>query len=536
MLFWVIIAVMTAATTLALLGPVARARKTASATPESHDVEVYRDQLSEVDRDLADGLVEPVQAEVARTEISRRLLAAARKSDAADADAAGADSSKLRRAVAIAVVIFMPLAAVTAYIELGRPDLPQLPLAARLQAEPQSTDIAMLITRAEQHLAANPNDGRGWDVLGPIYLRTGRFDDAAAALQKAIALLGPSPERQANLGEALFSAAGGIVTEQASLSFQTARELDPTDPRPRFYLALALAQEGKTTEARAAFTSMLESAPEGAPWIQAVQSQIAALQPEAESAVPGNPSAADIAAAQNMSPEDRQAMIGSMIESLAAKLADNPDNIEGWQRLVRSYAVTGSRDKAQTALDQAFAVFAPSGPERQALNALANELGLTATPTLGGVPVAPSAPAEPQTGNEPSASAETPFILPGAGANAAPAMDAGEEVQASAEAASAAPGEPSRADVAAAAEMSPADRAAMIRGMVESLDARLADNPDNIEGWLRLVRSYAALGDRAAAEQALARATDTFPGDSEGGLQLAGLAAQLGLGTEVEGQ
>ena len=86
MLFWVIAAVMTAAATLALLGPVARARKFVSAAPESHDVEVYRDQLSEVDRDLADGLVEPVQAEVARTEISRRLLTAARKSEAAGAD------------------------------------------------------------------------------------------------------------------------------------------------------------------------------------------------------------------------------------------------------------------------------------------------------------------------------------------------------------------------------------------------------------------------------------------------------------------
>jgi len=535
MLFWVIVAAMTAATTLALLGPVARARKAESMTPESHDVEVYRDQLSEIDRDLADGLVEPVQAEVARTEISRRLIAAGRKIDAADAAGAGVDTSKLRRVVAIAVVIFMPVAALSAYIQLGRPDLPQLPLSARMQAEPQSTDIAMLITRAEEHLAANPNDGRGWDVLGPIYMRTGRFDDAVAALQKAIALLGPSPERQASLGEALFSAAGGVVTEQASLAFQTARELDPTDPRPRFYLALALAQAGKTTEARAAFTGMLQTAPQDAPWIPAVQSQIAALQPDSGSAVPGNPSAADIAAAQNMSPADRQAMIGSMIESLAAKLADNPENIEGWLRLVRSYVVTGSRDEAQVALDQAFEVFAPSGPERQALNALANELGLIATPTLGGVPVAPAAPAAPQSESQPSPAAKTPFILPDSSADAVPATDV-VEPETSGGTASATPGGPSEAEIAAAAEMSPADRAAMIRGMVESLDARLAENPDNIEGWLRLVRSYAALGDRAAAEQALTRATDTFPGDSEGGRQLAGLAAQLGLEPEVEGQ
>tara|TARA_R110002020_G_scaffold18931_7_gene65457 strand:+ start:3682 stop:5289 length:1608 start_codon:yes stop_codon:yes gene_type:complete len=535
MLFWVLAAVMTAAATLALLGPVARARRSAPDAPESHDVEVYRDQLTEIDRDLADGLVDSVQADVARTEISRRLLTAARKIEAANADSAAADNSRLRRAVVIAVALFMPVAAVTAYVELGRPDLPQLPLSARLQTEPQSTDIGMLIAKAEQHLADNPDDGRGWDVLGPIYMRTGRFEDAAAAFQRAISILGPSPSRQAGLGEALFSAAGGIVTEEASLAFQTARELDSTDPRPRFYLAIALAQSGKTTEARAAFAGMLATAPEGAPWIPAVESQIAALQTGSAADAPRNPSAADIAAAQNMSPEDRQAMIGSMIESLAAKLAANPDNIEGWLRLVRSYVVSGSRDKAQVALDRAFAVFTPSGAENRALNALANELGLIATPTLGGVPVAPKTPAAGQSGGEPSAAAKTPFILPGARADGAPDQ-APTEAPAGANAEQAAPGGPRQADVAAAANMSTADRTSMIRGMVASLDAKLQDNPDNLEGWLRLVRSYAVLGDRAAAEQAVVRASATFPGDSEGGQALAGLAAELGLDNVVEGQ
>ena len=537
MLFWVIAAIMTAVTTVALLGPVARVRKSTPDAPEFHDVEVYSDQLSEVDRDLADGLVDPDQAEVARTEISRRLLAAARKGETANAKGRPADNRGLRRVVVTIVALFMPLAAVTAYLELGRPDLPQLPLAARLQAEPQSTDIAMLIAKAEQHLIENPDDGRGWDVLGPIYLRTGRFEDAAAAFQKAISILGPSPARLASLGEALFSAAGGIVTEEAKLAFQTARELDSTDPRPQFFLAVALAQSGKTTEARAAFNGMLESAPAGASWISVVQSQLAALDTGAESAplsvpgsaVPRNPSAADIAAAQNMSPEDRQAMIGSMIENLEARLADNPENIEGWLRLVRSHVVTGNRDKAQAALDRAFAVFAPSGAENQTLNRMANEFGLVATPTLGGVPMAPAVPALDLPAIEPSAAAKTPFILPGTNSDPAPAP-------APAEAGSAAPGGPSKADVAAAANMSAEDRVSMIRDMVASLDAKLADNPDNIEGWLRLVRSYAVLGDRTAAESALNRAAGTFSGDSEGGRALAELAVQIGLEPVVEGK
>jgi len=539
MLFWVIAAVMTAIATLALLGPVARARSQEPDAPELHDVEVYRDQLSEVDRDLADGLVEPAQAEVARTEISRRLLAAARKSEAADSEGTLASNRGLRRAAVILVALFMPLTALTAYLELGRPDLPQLPLSVRLQADPQANDIAMLISRAEQHLAENPDDGRGWDVLGPIYLRTGRYEDSANAFKKAISILGPSPTRLSSLGEALFSGSGGIVTEEANLAFQTARELDSTDPKPQFFLAVALAQSGKTTEARTAFNGMLATAPADAPWIPAVQQQLAELQngagtvplSGAGSRALQNPSAADIAAAQNMSPEDRQAMIGSMVENLEAKLADNPDNVAGWLRLVRSHVVTGSRDKAQAALDRAFTAFAPAGPESQALNALANELGLVSTPTLGGVPVAPAVPAQEQPSVKPSAAAKTPFILPGAGTDTASA-----QVPAPAATPSAAPGGPTKADIAAAANMSGEDRASMIRTMVQSLDAKLTDNPDNLDGWLQLVRSYAVLEDRAAAENALERAGVVFPGDSEGGRTLAELAAQLSLEPVVEGQ
>lgn len=531
MLFWVIAAILTAIVTLALLGPVARARSAASDAPGRHDMEVYRDQLAEVDRDLADGLVDEAQAEVARTEISRRLLAASRKSEAAESEGAKSPNHRLQRVAVYAVAIFMPLTAVITYLELGRPDLPQLPLSARLQAEPENTDIAMLVARAEQHLAENPADGRGWAVLGPIYMRTGRFAESAEAFRKSIALLGPSPARLASLGEALFSASGGIVTEEAVLAFQTARELDPNDPRPQFFLAIGMAQAGKRDEARAAFNAMMATAPEGAPWIAAVESQLAALDAPSgplagpiaggDGMAPGNPTAADIAAAQDMSPEDRQAMIGSMIERLEARLADNPDNIEGWLRLVRSHMVTGNRDKAQSALDRAFAAFANASAENQALSALAQELGLFATSTLGGVPVAPASPAGETASASQTAPTTTPFILEGV----SPQTDAAAPAAG-----------PSQDDVAAAAAMSAEDRASMIQGMVASLDAKLTENPDNIDGWLRLVRSYAVLGDRTAAGLALRRASVAFPGSTEGGQALAELATQLGLETELEGQ
>ncbi|WP_417426305.1 c-type cytochrome biogenesis protein CcmI [Hoeflea sp.] len=531
MLFWVIAAVMTAVATLVLLGPLARARSQSADVPELHDVEVYRDQLAEVDRDLAGGLVEPTQAEVARTEISRRLLTAARKSDAAEAGVGSHNNRGLRRAAIVLVALFMPLAALTVYLEIGRPDLPQLPLAARLQADPENVDIAMLVSRAEQHLAGNPDDGRGWEVLGPIYLRTGQFPESVAAFRKAVALLGPSAGRLSNLGEALYSEAGGVVTEEAGLAFQTARELDPSDPKPQFFLALALSQSGKREAALSAFSVMAENAPVDAPWLPAVRTRIAELQADSGPApgplsgagsMPRGPSAADIAAAQDMSPEDRQAMIGTMIAGLEARLAENPDNIEGWLRLVRSLVVSGERNRAQTALDRAFAVFATPGTDNQRLVTIAEELDLGATATLGGVPMAPPRPALQSAPSKPAAALGTPFILP-------------EANPGTANAATQAVG-PSEADIAAADSIPAEDRMAMIRGMVESLDAKLSENPDNMEGWLRLVRSYAVLGDPGAAGAALRKASVTFPGDSEGGRALAELAAELGLNVGMDSQ
>ncbi|WP_421778919.1 c-type cytochrome biogenesis protein CcmI [Hoeflea sp.] len=535
---------MTALVTLALIGPVMRSRNSTSDAPELHDMEVYRDQLAEVDRDLSDGLIDDAQAEVARTEISRRLLAASRKSKAADPSES--KNAGFRRAAVIAVAVFMPLVAVTAYLELGRPDLPQLPLSARLQADPENTDIAMLVARAEQHLAENPNDGRGWSVLGPIYLRTGRFADAAEAFRKTIALLGPTPDRLANLGEALVSADGGRVTEEAKLAFQTARELDPNDPRPQFFLAIGLAQAGKEAEARAAFDAMIATAPEGAPWVAAVEAQIAALDSSAGpisgpvsgpasggqvagASAPGNPTAADIAAASEMSPEERQSMIASMIESLETRLASDPDNIEGWLRLVRSHVVTGNREKAQTALDRAFAVFANDNAEKQALNAIAREFGLVATSTLGGVPVAPADPGGQTALVAPDTKPATPFILDGAATNptSEPEVDSGSAAE---------PSGPTQGDIEAAAALSNEERGDMIRGMVASLDAKLTENPDNLEGWLRLVRSYAVLGDASAAASALQRAQVAFPDGSRGAQALAELAGSLGIAAKVENQ
>src|SRR5690606_11432512 len=119
----------------------------------------------------------------------------------------------------------------------------------RLAKNPADSSIEELVARAEAHLAANPSDGRGWDVVAPIYLRMQRFSDSATAYRNAIRLDGNSAARQAGLGEAIANAAGGIVSTDAQAAFEAALKLDPSDAKANFYLAMGLAQEGRSEEA-----------------------------------------------------------------------------------------------------------------------------------------------------------------------------------------------------------------------------------------------------------------------------------------------
>lgn len=384
MIFWIIAACLTAGVAAVLLAPLARPGRARFAA-EGNDVAVYRDQLGELDRDVEGGLIAGSEADVARAEIGRRLLAAARENNAAPVAA----RPSLRRAASVAVVVLVPVLALGAYLTLGAPGLPSEPLAGREAGPGGDPELGKLIQKAEDHLRSNPNDGRGWDVLAPIYLRTGRLGDAEAAFENAIRLLGETADRESGLGEALTMANNGQVTDTAQAAFEKAQKLAPGDPRSAFFLAMGLAQDGKRAEAVAAFKAMEAKGPPDAPWLPAVRQQIAALggtpevaedgspaSPQVSPAPPGNPSAADVAAAQSMSAGDRMAMIKDMVGRLDAELRDQPRNIEGWKRLVRSYMVLNDPAKAKDALSRALAVFPPDSTDGKALVAMAGELGI----------------------------------------------------------------------------------------------------------------------------------------------------------------
>lgn len=373
MLFWIVVSVLTAAVAVALLLPLMRAEAKTD-IPQSHDVEVYRDQLTELQRDQANGLISGDEAEFAKAEVARRLLAANEAVKAA-APVSGRRANRIAQA---AVIVFLPLLGLCLYLATGRPDLPDAPLAMRL-ANP-GEDINILIAKAEQHLVQNPEDGAGWDLLAPIYYREGRIEDAGAAYQNAIRILGPTPMRLAGYAESLIALSGGLITTEAQDALKQSLEMAPNDPRSEYYLALALKQQGKTEEARTAFEALVRSSPKDAPWLPLVNSHLAELGGGVaqNDKAPGNPTQADVAAAQAMDGADRNAMIEGMVSSLAEKLKQDPDNFEGWMRIIRSYAVLDRKADAVEALRQGLQAFPAGSEEGRSLLALASELGIDA--------------------------------------------------------------------------------------------------------------------------------------------------------------
>ncbi len=365
MTLWFVFALMTAAAIFAVLWPLGRGSR-----PQNDGTEaaVYKDQLAEIDRDVSAGLINIPEAEAARVEISRRLLAAADHRR----DPPSAPNIGLRRAAAVIALVGLPAVAVALYYPLGSPRLEDFPLAQRTRTPDATQPLDDLVAQVEQHLDKNPTDGRGWSVLAPVLARLGRYDDAIRAFRNSITYNGDSAERRADLGEALIGAAGGVVTGEAKAEFERALALNADEVKASYFLGLAAEQDGRATEAASIWRAMLAKAPANAPWRPLVQ---AALLRVGGSPVPALSDDA-VAAAKDMKETDRNAMIRGMVDRLATRLKQNGDDVEGWLRLVRAYMVLGDADKAKGALTDARQAVA-NDPERlRQLNEGLKNLGL----------------------------------------------------------------------------------------------------------------------------------------------------------------
>jgi len=375
MTLWLVFALMTAVAVFAVLWPLSR-RAVARGGSE---VVVYRDQLDEIARDRAAGLIGEAEAEAARIEVSRRLLAAAEAAEPETAAEAASGTSALwrRRGTALAGLLLLPAGAAALYLALGSPQLPGAPLAARLAAIHQSGSLASMVSQVEAHLERNPNDVRGYEVLAPVYLRIGRFADAVTARRKLLALAGESADREADLGEALTAAANGIVTDEAKSAFDRAIKRDAKQLKARFFIGLAAEQDGDKAKAATIWRGLLDEAPPGAPWIAMVSEALARVggTPPPAAAAPG-PNAQQVEAAAGMSAEDRNAMIRGMVAKLAERLKQNGDDVEGWQRLLRAYMVLGERDKAIAAAADAKHALAGSADKLSRIEAIIKDMGI----------------------------------------------------------------------------------------------------------------------------------------------------------------
>ena len=383
MTIWIVAIFLTLAAAMALGRPLLR-KPVAGGNAAAYDREVYKDQLEELERDEARGLISGREAEEARAEIGRRLL----KADAEVRAARSASGSKMAGLVAGLAILSVPLVSWGLYASIGSPSLPDQPLAMRMEKNPANSSVAELVARAEDHLRRNPDDATGWEVLGPIYMRLGRFDDSANAWRNLIRIKGENAARLNGLGEALGAGAQGMVSGASLEAFRKALELEPGNEKSRFFVAVGAAQAGRLEEARAEWKSLSEEAADGSPWRLAALNAIRESGGEVPSAPqaaqsgsasePRGPSAEDVAAAQEMSASDRQAMIEGMIAQLDDRLKENPDDAPGWQRLIRAYAVMGRTEDAQAALVRGLKAFEGKPEQAGQLTAFAQSLGIAA--------------------------------------------------------------------------------------------------------------------------------------------------------------
>lgn len=343
--------------------PVWRARQRAPRA--AVELAIYRDQLGEIERDLERGLLRPAEAKAARIEVEHRLLRAGRRAGGDAEQPAG--PSRAGRVAAVVAACLAPVAAIYLYTDLGRPSLPDQPLATRAPAaeDPQMAAIGRMVAGLEQRLKEHPDDLAGWLRLGRSRLVLNDPDAALVAYRKAVDLKADDPEALGGLGEALTRVAG-TVTPDAQQAFEQLRKAAPGDPRALYYLGLAAAEAGDGQGAIDRWRELLGSAPAEAPWRGQIEESIrraareAGLDPaRALADLPAPPAAPDDADRQEaariaaLPPDEQAAAIHGMVDQLQARLERDGGNAEGWQRLAQARLMLGDATAAQAAFAKA---------------------------------------------------------------------------------------------------------------------------------------------------------------------------------------
>jgi len=400
-MLWMILTLMTVLAAVGLAIPLIR-RHDAARTARNDVVQVLKGQLSEIETQALSGALPLDEADALKSDVKRRVLAEGRSPEAA----ARPLSERSLLGLALGLVAVVVLAATGLYLKMGRPEVASArPALAASQggaaagAHPDG-DVPSMIAALENRMKESPQDAEGWRMLGWSYLQVGRNAEAAEAYGRAAGLEPGNAQYLSAQGEATVLAAQGAVTPAAEAVFRKALAADPADPRARYYLAVARDQAGDQAGAMADWIALLKSAPADAPWAPEVRTfvekvahergvdltgklppagaaPVAAAAPDIAPPTVG-PTAADVAAAGQMTDAGRASMIDGMVGRLEARLKANPRDLERWQQLMRSRMVLGQSEAAADAYRRATKVYAGSPSDLTVLRQTATGLGIPA--------------------------------------------------------------------------------------------------------------------------------------------------------------
>jgi cytochrome c-type biogenesis protein CcmH len=333
------------AVTVFVLLPLLRPRSAGPAAGE-YDQAVYRDQLRELDRDVGRGVLTEAEAASARLEVQRRLLAAS----AMPVRAARTGRSPV---VATVVVLIVVGGSVGLYLRMGAPAMPDMPFASRT-IDTRTEQIAQALVRLKQAAEAEPKNAQAWLNYGRALGELSQWSLAADALKHAIDLGQDNADIMAAYGELLTLSAGGSVVPAARAAFASALAKNPTQQTARYYSALATGQDGNPAKAIEMLQALLADLPADAPERADIALRIADAAKAA--GIPAPALAAGRPATMPGGDAQQQAMIRGMVDGLAAKLAANPSDLDGWLRLGQAYAVLHEVGKAADAYKHAIAL------------------------------------------------------------------------------------------------------------------------------------------------------------------------------------
>ncbi|MEM8937135.1 MAG: c-type cytochrome biogenesis protein CcmI [Pseudomonadota bacterium] len=454
MMLWLIIFVVMIASLYALVSPFFRQ----SASLETlEDSDYAAAQLADIDRDLKSGVLSETEAEEARAEAQRRLLAGA---DSATRDAANTSPiSPALRQVSVMLIGAAPIVALALYMFIGNPDRgasgPERMATegSAVGAGPASLEGASLETAVQNlqaRLAQSPEDVDSWMMLGDSFVALRRYGEARGAFERAISLAPERPILHAALGEALRLENDGQMSDAARLAFTRALELDANEPRARYYLAVDVLERGDADAALSQLITLANDAPSGAPWLEIVMMRITDIAQAQDKPIESLGLRPDLAA---------QPGAADPVAVLEARIASGDAAYTDWITLAEAYVAADRLTDAKALMDSALERYSNAPFVVQEIQSAKTRLGLDGTPTM-------------RRG-------------------------------------------PTQEQVEAASQMSQADQELMIEGMVGGLAARLESEPDDLEGWIMLARSYGVLRRPADSAAAFSRAIDLSPEDLE---------------------